>query len=163
MNSHQSDDKVSHITSSLNPTAMKQPKICFFPGVETTCVLVVPGGCGLTPPYPFYPNLPLKPSLHKNMFNLSAPLPPSPVQPLTPVLWMNHWSPLGLSWCCLHAPDAQCSAWKEHPLSWIIRMSSYFTNTQYVWPLGLQESPQLRQYVIICYPIYRCSGSILWD
>lgn len=130
----------------------------FPPGVKPTSVLVVSGCCHSTLPFST-PASVWNPHYIKTC--LISPLPP--VRPLTPVLWMNHWGPLAHSWCCLRARDAELSAWKEHPLSWIIFMSSYFINTQYAWLQGLQESPQLSQYVIICYPIYRYSGSILWD
>lgn len=93
----QSHDNKSYNRSKYKCFDQWRPKICFF--LELKWLLsswpLVMASLYFTF---FYPNLHLKPSLHKNMFNLSPPLPrPSPW------LWMNYWRPLAQPWCCLHA------------------------------------------------------------
>lgn len=77
------------------------------PGDKTASLLVVPACCGLTPLYPFfYPNLLLKPSLHKTRLISVLPSPsPAPNsctlnEPLKPASSLL---------VCLHAQDAECS------------------------------------------------------
>lgn len=134
-------------------------KNMFPPGLKTTSLLVVPGCCVLTPLYPFTPASFWNPHYIKTCLISALPSPSSapdscvlnePPRPTS--------SPLVLSPCT--GCRALCMERASSELDYI---SSYFTNTQYAWPLGLHESPQLSPYVIICDPIYMYSGSTLWD